>query len=184
VAYVLAQYAGMYREQKQLQQQWAAQQQPASAQTTQRASEEDRLTRLLIPKISLDAVVVEGISNRDLMKGPGHIRNTAYPGEKGNVVFSAHRDTFFRHIYELKTGDVIEVQRNGQHFRYAVFGKKIVDPNDVSVIRPSKDARLTLITCYPTYFIGPAPERLVVFAKLLPDAPNETAQAQSQSTAQ
>ena len=90
------------------------------------------------------------------------------PGELGNAVITAHRDTFFRHIYELNKGDEITVLRNGQTFRFAVTGKKVVKPDDVSVLRPTPDAQLTLITCYPTYYIGPAPERLVVFSKLAP----------------
>ena len=92
---------------------------------------------------------------------------TAMPGEPGNAVITGHRDTFFRHIYELQKGDEIVVRRNGQTFKYQVTGKKIVKPEDVSVLKQTKDAQLTLITCYPTYYIGPAPERLVVFSKLV-----------------
>jgi len=184
VIYVSAEYVGMFRDQRQLERAWAEQERAPVGNLSSSAiasAPSDRLTRILIPKINLDAVVVEGTNNRDLMKGPGHIRNTAYPGQAGNSVISAHRDTFFRNIYELQKGDVIEVRRNGQANRYEVMSKKIVDPDDVSVIRPSKDARLTLITCYPTYFIGPAPERLVVAAKLLPNSPTETAQNQAQA---
>jgi sortase A len=111
--------------------------------------------------------VVEGTTHRDLLLGPGHIKSTAQPGAVGNAVITAHRDTFFRHIYELQKGDTVTVQRNGKLFQYAVTGKKIVSPTDVSVILPSSDNRLTLITCYPTYYIGPAPERLVVFSELV-----------------
>src|SRR5262249_13937678 len=85
----------------------------------------------------------------------------------GNAVITAHRDTFFRHIFELEKGDEINIQRDGQVYRYEVTGKKVVAPTDLSVIRPTPDAQLTLITCYPTYYIGPAPERLVVFSKLV-----------------
>jgi sortase A len=111
-------------------------------------------------------MVVEGDSRKQLLVGPGHISRTPLPGELGNSVITGHRDTFFRHIFELSKGDKILVQRNGQTFHYAVTGKKIVQPEDVSVLRPTNDAELTLITCYPTYYIGPAPERLVVFSKL------------------
>lgn len=126
------------------------------------------LTRIEIPKINLDAMVVEGDSRRQLLLGPGHITRTALPGQPGNAVITAHRDTFFRHIFELSQGDQIVLQRNGQTFRYVVTGKKIVKPEDVSVLQPTQDTELTLITCYPTYYIGPAPERLVIFSKLLP----------------
>ena len=140
----------------------------AAASTHSAVSPQQMLTRVLIPKIKLDAIVVEGASPRQLSEGPGHLDQTAMPGEPGNAVITAHRDTFFRHIYELNKGDEITVLRNGQTFRFAVTGKKVVKPDDVSVLRPTPDAQLTLITCYPTYYIGPAPERLVVFSKLAP----------------
>jgi sortase A len=89
------------------------------------------------------------------------------PGNTGNSVITGHRDTFFRHIYELQKGDAIYVRRNGEVFKYEVTGKKIVKPEDVSVLKQTSDAQLTLITCYPTYYIGPAPDRLVVFSRLV-----------------
>ena len=115
------------------------------------------LTRLVIPKIDMDAIVIEGASRKELSEGPGHMKQTAQPGETGNAVITAHRDTFFRHIYELNKGDQIQVRRNGRTFTYAVTGKRIVMPEDISVIKPTNDPQLTLITCYPTYYIGPAP---------------------------
>ncbi len=162
--YVGLQYGSMYREQKRLAAEWQKQQSaPAS---TAPGVPSLNLTRLTIPKIDLDSIVVEGTSRRALLLGPGHMEDTAVPGGPGNSVITGHRDTFFRHIYELNTGDPIMVQRNGKTYEYQVIGKKVVDPDDLSVARPSKDARLTLITCYPIYYIGPAPKRLVVFAKL------------------
>lgn len=95
------------------------------------------------------------------------MKRTAQPGETGNAVITAHRDTFFRHIYELNKGDQIQVRRSGRTFTYEVTGKRIVMPEDVSVIKPTDNPQLTLITCYPTYYIGPAPKRLVVFSKLV-----------------
>jgi sortase A len=157
--YVGIEYARMHFEQRSLAHQWA-EQQSSSAQPTA------GLTRLTIPKINFEAIVVEGTTTRDLLLGPGHITSTAEPGENGNAVITAHRDTFFRHIYELNRGDVILVKRNGHAYRYEVTGKKVVDPRDISVTNPSADKQLTLITCYPTYFIGPAPKRLVVFSKM------------------
>jgi sortase A len=126
------------------------------------------LTRLLIPKISLDAIVAEGTSREQLLKGPGHLEQTALPGEPGNAVIAGHRDTFFRHIFELDPGDEIVVERNGRTFHYEVRGKKIVKPEDTSVIARSSEPELTLLTCYPTHYIGPAPERLAVVARLKP----------------
>ena len=164
LTYVLIQYASMYAGQKQLQQRWAQQNSSSPASTP--AASDDGLTRLSIPRISLDAVIVEGISYRKLAIAPGHIPGTPLPGEAGNSVISAHRDTFFRHIYELKKGDDVIVRRLGKVYTFTVTGKKITNPDDVSVMRPTTESQLTLITCYPTYYIGPAPERLVIFAKL------------------
>ena len=169
LGYVGFAYWETARSQARLEMEWARQAgsvSAAAASSQPAVSPQQLLTRVLIPKIKLDAIVVEGTSSRQLSEGPGHLGQTAMPGEPGNAVITAHRDTFFRHIYELDKGDEITVLRNGQTFRFAVTGKKVVKPDDVSVLRPTPDAQLTLITCYPTYYIGPAPERLVVFSKL------------------
>jgi len=170
LGYVGTQYFAMYSTQKRLAAQWQKQNStPHTSQTT--AAVDDGLIRVEIPKINLDAMVVEGSSRKQLKIAPGHITTTPIPGESGNSVITAHRDTFFRHIYELNKGDEIMVRRNGQVYKFQVIGKKVVDPDDVSVLTPTTDAHLTLITCYPTYYIGPAPERLVVFSKLVEQTP-------------
>ena len=153
----------MYHEQRSLLHQW----QVSNASGGDRVpAEANALTRILIPKIKLDAVITEGTSHTALTLGPGHLQESAVPGDIGNSVIAAHRDTFFRHIYELNAGDDIYVERHGKQFHYVVTEKRVVQPTDVSVLDNSSEARLTLITCYPVYFIGPAPERLVIFAKL------------------
>ncbi len=181
--YVGSEYATTYLEQRRLAREWQTQQQRLKEEVATSQSEpgvvDDGLTRLSIPKINLDAIVVDGTSYKKLKLGPGRMLDTAVPGNVGNSVITAHRDTFFRHIYELKKGDEIVVQRSGKKFRYEVTGKKIVDPSDLSVTKQSKDKRLTLITCYPTYYIGPAPERLVVFSKMT----DEQGSTQSQAVA-
>ena len=180
LGYVGSQYWQMYRSQKNLEAEWQRQAATVSVPGHADISAEQMLTRLVIPKIDMDAIVVEGASRKDLSDGPGHMKLTAQPGETGNAVITAHRDTFFRHIYELNKGDQIEVRRSGHTFTYAVTGKRIVAPEDVSVIKPTNDAQLTLITCYPTYYIGPAPERLVVFSRLVgSDGQPQTAQTHS-----
>ncbi len=163
--YVATQYGTMYREQRRLADEW--QRQNSVTSPAERVQVGDGLTKVSIPKINLDAIVVEGTSRKQLLLGPGHMANTAAPGEAGNAVITAHRDTFFRHIYELSKGDDIQIRRNGKLYTYEVTGKKVVDPEDLSVIKQTKDKRLTLITCYPTYYVGPAPERLVVFSRLV-----------------
>ena len=163
LGYVGTQYGEMYLEQRHLAQQWQRQQDAHSIGSRAVAA----LTRLSVPKIELDSVVVEGTSHKALLLGPGHMRETPAPGELGNSVITGHRDTFFRHIHELEKGDTVLIQRDGKTFKYQVFGKKTVEPDDLSVLRPVTDSELTLITCYPTYYIGPAPKRLVVFSKLI-----------------
>ncbi|MFB3813787.1 MAG: class D sortase [Terriglobales bacterium] len=183
--YVAAQYTQMYLTQKRLAEQWSRQQAQPAVQNTRGAEVRplnDGLTRLSIPKINLDAIVVEGTNHRALLLGPGHLANTAEPGAPGNSVLTAHRDTFFRHLHELAKGDLIAIRRNGKTFHYEVSSRKIVKPEDVSVAGPSKDNRLTLITCYPTYFIGPAPGRLVVVSKLV-GSPEENAAVAKSETA-
>jgi len=179
LCYVGSEYWAMYREQQALHEQWLEQQrQSAPAGLNPQPVKDDGLTRVSIPKINLDVIVVEGTNHKALRIGPGHLKNTPAPGDLGNSVISAHRDTFFRHIYELTKGDEIEVRRNGRTYRFQVTGKKIVDPNDVSILKNTSDARLTLITCYPIYYIGPAPQRLIVFSKLVGDSDTGPRRAQ------
>jgi LPXTG-site transpeptidase (sortase) family protein len=174
LSYSAIQYGRMYFSQRQLTREWSQQNQSTGPHVSEEGKHhrrQKRLTRILAPKIQLDYVVVEGISSRAMMLGPGHMKQTALPGEPGNAVITAHRDTFFRHINELSKGDEIFVQRDGRSYRFAVTGKRVVEPTEVSVLDQTEDSRLTLITCYPTYYIGPAPQRLVVFARLVSEAP-------------
>jgi sortase A len=165
LGYVGSQYWYMYHSQRQLEAEWERQGAGANASGAPAAP---ALTRISIPRISLEAIVVEGASSQQLTEGPGHLTETAFPGDTGNAVITGHRDTFFRRIFELEQGDEISVERDGRRFRYQVTGKKIVEPDDVSVLNPTNDAQLTLITCYPMHYIGPAPKRLVIFSKLSP----------------
>jgi LPXTG-site transpeptidase (sortase) family protein len=153
--FVTTSYAWMYVEQKKLLHEFKTHR-PAG----------EVLTKLSIPRIGLRAVVIEGTSSRSLLLGPGHMTGSAIPGTDGNSVIAGHRDTFFRHLQTLRNGDAIYILRAGKRFHYVVFGKKVVQANDISVLRASKGSELTLITCYPTHFIGPAPQRLIIVAKL------------------
>jgi sortase A len=190
LGYVGSEYWGMYRSQQNLEAAWAEQAATlnvADQQNQQKIAPEQMLTRLTVAKIGIDAIVVEGASRKELSEGPGHMKQTAEPGETGNAVLTGHRDTFFRHIHELTKGDQVQVQRNGRNFIYEVTGKRIVMPEDISVIDPTGDPELTLITCYPTYYIGPAPKRLVVFSKLIESdgqPVNQTAQSAHAPTSQ
>lgn len=167
LGYVGTQYWGMYRSQQRLEAEWERQALGTNTPGHASITSDQLLTRLVISKINMDAIVIEGASRKELSAGPGHMKETAMPGDPGNAVITAHRDTFFRHIYELVKGDHIEVRRNGHVYTYQVTGKRVVEPDDVSVLKQTNDPQLTLITCYPTYYIGPAPQRLVVFSKLV-----------------
>jgi sortase A len=127
---------------------------------------------LSIPKVRLKAAILEGTDSKSLLLAPGHLAGSVMPGDRGNAVIAAHRDTFFRHIHELQNGDDILVTRGGHEFHYVVTSKFIVEPENLSVTRPTADDRLTLVTCYPTYYIGPAPKRLIVVASLRPQGYN------------
>lgn len=168
LGYVGTRYFDMYLTQEKLETEWQHQASVAAASGQLAVPDKQALTRLQIPKIKLDTIVLEGVSRKQLYKGPGHMEETAMPGEAGNAVITAHRDTFFRHMFELMQGDEILVSRGGQRFRFQVTGKAIVGPENVSVIQPTPDTQLTLITCYPIHYVGPAPQRLVVFSKLAP----------------
>jgi len=166
LVYVTFEYSSMFYQQRHLSAQWERQNVPSTAAPPKAQDPRDQMTRLSIPSIDLDAIVVEGTSNKQLAIAPGHMTDTSAPGETGNVVITAHRDTFFRHIFELKKGDEILVRRGVKAFQYVVEKKVVVKPNETWGARPTGEAGLTLLTCYPTYFVGPAPERLVVTAKL------------------
>lgn len=125
------------------------------------------IARLEIPAIKLSAVVTEGIDASTLRRSVGHIPGTSRPGGPGNVGLSGHRDTFFRHLGELHSGDRISIAALDGHFEYVVESTSIVDPDETIVLRPIQRPTLTLITCYPFYYVGHAPKRFVVHAALI-----------------
>jgi sortase A len=176
LGYVAVQYGSMYATQRKLAREWHEQQHVATPAPPDDDSS-DALIRITSPKIRLDAIVLEGSGYSALNLGPGHMEHTALPGEHGNVVISGHRDTFFRNVHKLVAGDTLIVQRQRSRYAYRVIEKKIVDADDLSVIQPTTDDRLTLITCYPTHYVGPAPQRLIVIAELVSStgAPSQSA---------
>jgi sortase A len=127
------------------------------------------LARLKIPSARIDAIVLGGSDDDTLAKGPGHVPGTALPGEEQraphNCVITAHRDSHFRNLGWLRRGHRIELETPGGKRAYRVVSREVVEPSAVKVLRPSARPRLTLITCYPFTFIGPAPKRLVVIAE-------------------
>jgi LPXTG-site transpeptidase (sortase) family protein len=122
------------------------------------------VARLVIPRLDLDEIVLEGIEADELNAEPGHLTGSAYPGEDGNAVISAHRDRHFNHLDALGVGDTIVTESGTHHDSWVVVAKRVVG-KDERVLFPTTDATLTLTTCWPIRFLGPAPERLIVTAK-------------------
>ena len=120
--------------------------------------------RIEIARIGIDVIIAEGIDGRTLRRAVGHIPGTALPGEAGNVGIAGHRDTFFRALEGVRPGDEITLTTRYGGYRYRVDSARVVPPDDVGVLRDSGGALLTLVTCYPFYYVGPAPQRFVVRA--------------------
>src|SRR6185503_5638463 len=129
------------------------------------------LAELSIPRVGLSAVVLEGSDDNTLSVGVGHIETTPLPGEVGNVAIAGHRDSFFRPLEHLHVGDDILLDTPKERVHYRVSWFRVVNPNEVDVIGPTTHAMLTLVTCYPFRFIGPAPDRFVVRAIRVEDPP-------------
>ena len=121
---------------------------------------------LRIPKIHLEVPVFDGTGDLTLNRGVGRILGTARIGQRGNLGIAGHRDGFFRGLKDVTPGDAVEVVLRGQTLTYVVDTIQIVDPKDVRVLRPSPNATLTLVTCYPFYFVGSAPQRYIVSASV------------------
>jgi sortase A len=121
--------------------------------------------RIDIPRILLSAVVVEGIDQTALRRAVGHIPGTALPGEAGNVGLAGHRDTFFRRLRNLRIRDEIRFSTMHGSYKYEVESLKVVEPDNIGVLAPSGENVLTMVTCYPFYYVGPAPKRWIVRAR-------------------
>lgn len=127
---------------------------------------------LEIPKIGLEVPLFDGTDDLTLNRGVGRIEGTAHPGQKGNVGIAGHRDGFFRGLKDVAVGDKIELKMHGTMETYRVDQVRIVKPTDVEILKDRNVATLTLVTCYPFYFIGNAPLRYVVQASLLHKSAN------------
>lgn len=118
-----------------------------------------------IPRLGLMAIVAQGESPAILQHAVGHLADTALPGEPGNVVLAGHRDTFFRPLRRVRPGDAIIVKARNGDFEYVVESTAVVRPTDIDVIQPTDRRTLTLITCFPFSYVGPAPGRFIVRAR-------------------
>jgi len=122
------------------------------------------LAVLRVPRIGLEVPVLEGTDDWTLNRGVGHIEDTASPGSDGNSGIAGHRDGFFRGLKDIQQGDSIELETLRGTELYRIERTWIVDPDDVSVLDPTRERSLTLVTCYPFYFVGSAPQRFIVRA--------------------
>jgi len=141
----------------------AAEQLKESSST--RLGEMSPIGRLQIPRVHISAMVAEGTSPSVLSRAVGHAVGTALPGQPGNITLAAHRDTFFRHLGDVRSGDVIELKEPGHDYKYQVRFTAVVGPKDTWVLQPTGKETLTLLTCYPFHFVGPAPDRFVIRAR-------------------
>jgi sortase A len=143
---------------------------PAAAHraSSQLPAHETLLGLIEIPRLDTSAIVEEGVSTGTLWKAVGHFPGTALPGQPSNAVLAGHRDTYFSGLGDLKAGDLLNYESPTATYSYRVESTRVVEPDDDSVLRASKDAVLTLITCYPFYYIGSAPQRYVVTAREVP----------------
>lgn len=120
---------------------------------------------LRIPALKLTVPIYDGTSELNLNRGAGHIEGTTRIGEQGNVGVAGHRDGFFRSLNEIRIGEALYVDTLNETISYLVVGTKIVSPVDIGVLAVTETDAITLVTCYPFYFIGSAPKRFVVRAR-------------------
>jgi sortase A len=138
---------------------------PTPAQDLPPGLTERLIGRIEVPRFGISVYVIEGTSSSTLRRAVGHISGTALPGNPGNVGISGHRDTFFRPLRNIRRNDIITLTTLLGEYRYRVVSTRIVNPYDVGVLDQSEDEILTLVTCYPFYFVGSAPNRFIVRAE-------------------
>jgi len=149
--------------------------------TTQQQSDDTQATapphgglvgRMEIPRLHLSAVIFEGTDEPVLSEGVGHLTGSALPGQKGNIVLAGHRDSFFRALRNIRGGDVVDVDSGQGSRRYIVRTTQIIQPTQIEVLEPTRNPTLTLVTCYPFYYVGHAPKRFIVQGTLSADQPD------------
>jgi sortase A len=137
---------------------------PADLQPVSMTGPGGLIGRIEIQRLGMSIVIVEGMDKPTLRRAAGHIAGTAMPGQLGNIGIAAHRDTFFRPLRNIKRDDIITLTTLRGEYNYRVVSTKVVDPSDVAVLNSDGTEILTLVTCYPFYFVGSAPNRFIVRA--------------------
>ena len=121
--------------------------------------------RVEIPRVGVSGIVLEGVEKKTLRRGVGRIPGTALPEDGGNVGLAAHRDSFFRGLKDIRKNDIITLKTLESTYYYRVDWTEIVLPEDTHVLEDTGVPELTLVTCYPFYYVGSAPKRFVVRAE-------------------
>lgn len=149
----------------------------ASAPATEEEKEQSQpgeagslVGRIEIPRIDVAAIVLEGVDKKTLRRGVGRIPETALPGGEGNLGLAAHRDSFFRGLKDIRKNDIITLKTLDDTYYYRVDWTEIVLPKDTHVLADSGVPELTLVTCYPFYYVGSAPKRFIVRARRIDEA--------------
>lgn len=137
---------------------------PEEPEPVPQAQTGDALGRLRSERIGLDVMVAEGVDDATLRRAAGRIPGTARVGELGNVGLAAHRDTFFRPLREIRKGDELDLETLSGSYRYRVDWIEVVEPENVTSLAQTNEATLTLVTCFPFHYVGPAPRRFIVRA--------------------
>ena len=137
------------------------------------------VARLEMPSVTLSTTVLEGTDDRTLSRGSGHIEDTPFPGQAGNIGIAGHRDTVFRPLRNIHLGDALNLTTADRVYHYKISKTLIVGPDDVYVLDPTAHPTLTLVTCYPFEFVGHAPRRFIVQADLVSDETRAAEAAES-----
>jgi sortase A len=132
------------------------------------------IAKLDAPSVQMTTTVLEGSDDATLSRGAGHIEDTPFPGQPGNIGIAGHRDTVFRPLRRIKVGDPLHITTADRTYRYRISKTLIVGPDDVYVLDPTDRSTVTLVTCYPFDFIGHAPKRFIVQAELTDPIETET----------
>lgn len=138
---------------------------PEASDAPLAATADGLIGRIEVSRLGLSAIVMEGIDKRTLRRAAGHIPGTALPGQSGNVGIAGHRDTFFRPLQDIQVDDIVTLTTRWGEYQYRVVSRRVVSPHDVAVLDPTGNEVLTLVTCHPFYFVGPAPNRFIVRAE-------------------
>ncbi|SRR5579871_5442790 len=141
---------------------------PGVREAAPRLHEGELLGEILIPRLGVSSVILEGTGDTTLRRAIGHVPGTALPGHGGNICLAGHRDRLFRPLKGIAEGDEVDIRTPEGMKVYRVVGSNVVAPQEVSVLGKTQANTLTLITCYPFNFIGSAPNRFVVRARAVP----------------